>query len=205
MNAKTKQSTFGSLGLAWRVALICAVLFSGRGVSAQVVFKPFSADMVKTMGKKTTMGKAYAIENALRVEGEEKGKSSISIMPFDRKLMWVLMPDQKMYMEMPWQGLTEVASIMQGAEIQRDSLGSEQVGAYHCDKSRVQTTYEGKTYTTTKWAAKELDGFVVKRQDEKGEWWQEYRNIHLGPQDPSLFAIPAGYQKMDLGGMFKPR
>ncbi len=69
----------------------------------------------------------------------------------------------------------------------------------------MQTTYEGKTYTTIEWAARELNGFVVKRADEKGQWLTEYQNVRLGPQDPALFEIPSGYQKMTMGGMRAPQ
>jgi len=92
-----------------------------------------------------------------------------------------------------------LAATMQGAKVDRTALGSEQVGAYHCDKSRVQVTYEGKQYTSIEWAAKELNGFVVKRQSEKGDWPTEYQNVKLGPQDPSLFEIPAGLEILNRG------
>jgi hypothetical protein len=47
---------------------------------------------------------------------------------------------------------------------------------------------------------------VVKKQDENGTWTVEFENIHLGPQDPSLFEIPAGYQKMEMpAGMPTPQ
>lgn len=188
----------------WPVAFAFALLVCARPARAQSLFKPFSADQVHVVNKKTTNGKVLAIENAVRVEGENnKGKKSISITRFDRNVVWVLMPDQKMYMEMPFQGLAEMASTIKGATVKRDSLGSEQVGAYHCDKARVETTYEGKVYVSIEWAAKELDGFVVKKADEKGSWSTEYQNVQLGPQDPSLFEVPAGYQKFSLGGLFK--
>ena len=188
--------------VSW-LALGCALLWSGESTKAQSLFKPFSADQVHTVNKKTTTGKVQAIENAVRIESENKGKKSITITRFDRNVTWSVMPDQKMYMEIPFPGIGEMASTMKGATVKRDSLGSEQVGAYHCDKSRVETTYEGKVYVSIEWAAKELDGFVVKKSDEKGSWSTEYQNVQLGPQDPSLFEIPAGYQKLSLGGLFQ--
>jgi hypothetical protein len=42
---------------------------------------------------------------------------------------------------------------------------------------------------------------VVRRQDEKGVWSTEYQNIKLGPQDAALFELPAGYQKLNMGGL----
>jgi hypothetical protein len=43
-----------------------------------------------------------------------------------------------------------------------------------------------------------LGGFVVKKLDEKSREITEYKNIQLGPQDPSLFELPAGYKKMSM-------
>lgn len=57
----------------------------------------------------------------------------------------------------------------------------------------------GHEDTSIQWAAKELNGLVVKRQPENGEWTSEFRNVRLGPQDPSRFEIPAGYQKLKMG------
>jgi hypothetical protein len=168
-------------------------------------FPPFSAEVINTFGKETHRGKIYTIEKAMRMEGEEQGQKGITIIRYDRKVMWILMPEQKMYMEMGNLGAGADWSRLEGAKVQRESLGTEQVGPYHCDKSRVRVTYEGKVYTSIQWAAKELDGFVVKTQGEKGEWTTEYQNIRLGPQDPSLFEIPSGYQKMSMGGMQAPR
>jgi len=191
--------------LLCRFAMACALLLSVPVIHAQAHNPSFSADQVQVINKKTTTSKVYSSEKAIRVEKEEKGKPSITIMHLDRKSVWVLNPDQKTYMDMGSIGAAgaDMASSMEGAKIQRDPLGSEDVGAYHCDKFHVQTTYEGRVYNSIEWDAKELDGFPVKQADDKGKWSKEYQNVKLGPQDPSLFEIPAGYQKIDLGGLFK--
>jgi hypothetical protein len=185
-----------------RVAALGALLIGGAPGYSQVSLRPFSADQTHTVGKKTTNAKVYATEKAIRTEGEDaKGKKSISILRFDRKIMWILMPGQQMYLEMPavGAGISELARDMEGADVQRQPLGTEQVGSYLCDKYRVQVNYQSRTYTSIEWAAKELDGFVVKKQGEKAEWSTEFRNVHLASQDPSLFEIPTGYQKFNLG------
>ena len=184
-----------------RAAAICAaLLLSGVTANAQALFRPFSADQIHTAGKKTRNAKVYAMEKAFRIEAEEKGKKTISILRLDRKTMWVLMPDQKMYMEMPGgPGVAELTRDVEGINRERESLGAEHVGAYQCDKYRSRLTYEGRVYTSIEWAAKELDGFVVKSQGEKGDWSTEYQNVQLGPQDPSLFESPPGYQKLNFG------
>jgi len=194
----TRQRMF--LGTAIGVLLLGTAM-----ANAQRKNPSFSADQVQVMGKRTTNSKVYSSEKAIRIEKDDKGKQSITIMRLDQKAVWVLNPAQKTYMDMGGIGAAgaDMASSMEGAKVQRDPLGSEEVGGYHCDKYRVQTTYEGHVYTSMEWDAKELDGFPVKQADEKGAWSKEYQNVHVGAQDPSLFELPAGYQKIDLGGLFK--
>jgi len=205
MNEKIRRMVWDKLLLVCQFAVFCALLIGSQDAGAQTSIPSFSADEIRTMGKEVTTGKVYASADAVRTEGERKGKKTISIVRLDKKVIWNLMPDQKMYMELPYMGSADVASMAKDAMIEKESLGSEQVGAYHCDKYRVKATYEGKVYTSLEWDAKELNGFAVKKGDEKGHWTTEYQNIHLGPQDPSLFEVPAGFQKFSLGGMFKPR
>lgn len=174
-------------------------------LAGQTKPRSFSADQVRTMGKRTTTGKIYVSGNAARVEREQTGRQLVSILLFDRKVMWVLMPAQKMYTETD--NVTTDPSqfgTSDGFKTERQLLGNEQVGPYQCDKYRVQSTLDGREYVSFEWDAKELGGLAVKMQGEKGDWTTEYQNIHLGPQDPSLFEIPAGYQKMSMGGMLKP-
>jgi len=72
----------------------------------------------------------------------------------------------------------------------RESPGPEHAEPYNCDKFLVHVTFEGNVYAVTEWAAKELNGMVVKAQGEERDWSSEYQNIQIGPQDPSLFEIP---------------
>ena len=191
-----------------QTAVFGILMFTGIGVHAQLNPRPFSADQITTRGNKTTTAKVYGTEKAIRVESKDnKGKQSINIMRLDQKAVWVLMPDQKMYMDMGKLGAAsmDMATSVEGAKVERESVGSEQVGAYHCDKYRVRATLEGHVYTSFEWDAKELGGFPVKQASEKGDWSKEFQNVQLGPQDPSLFEIPPGYTKMSLGGMLGNR
>ena len=144
----------------------------------------------------------YAVEQAFRMEGEEQGQKSIVIMRLDRKVLWSLMPDQQMYAEIPlnWGQSFSQAAQDPTAKVEREELGTEQVGPYHCLKYRVRVTYQGQVYSGIQWSAPELDGFVVKMYDEKTKTTVEYQNIHLGPPDASLFEIPPGYQKLNFPG-----
>jgi hypothetical protein len=202
MNYRRRGLSWGQFHLVYSVTAFCVWLAGTAGLNAQSLFRPFSADEIGTADKTSAPGKVYANEKASRTEMETDGQKVISIVRFDNKVIWVLMPAQKTYMEMAFSGgpsLAEYAEYLEGAKTKRDSLGSEQVGPYHCDKFRVRVTYAGQDYMSTQWAAKELNGFVVKRQPENGEWTSEFRNVKFGPQDPSLFEVPAGYQKTKMG------
>lgn len=201
---RTRTSSSG-LFFGFPFAIFALLLLACAGAGAQSQPRDFTADVIHTIGKKVTNERVYSSDKAIRVEKDERGKHSITIMRLDRKAVWVLMPEQKSYMDMGGlgQGSMELATSVAGAKTERQALGSEQIGPYHCDKFRVQTTYEGHVYTGIEWDAKELGGFPVKQADEKGSWSKEYQNVKLGPQDAALFEIPADYKKLDLGGMFK--
>lgn len=204
----TRQSSFGLRGLAWRVALVGFISLSAQIARAQMVSKPFSADKVVTQRGKTTTDKVYATPAAMRVEGARDGKKFISISRWDRKVVWSIMPDQKMYFEMAIPAGAEMASamndlsktLMKDAQMKRESLGSEQIEGFLCEKTRTTVTWQGVTGTNIQWSAKDLGGFVLKKQDDTLGQVTEFKNIRLGPQDPSLFELPPGYKKMGASG-----
>ena len=204
MTSKTKRS-IDSLPGRWKFAAFCAVLAFAGGVRAQVTSKPFSADMIKTSHNKTTTAKVNVIATAIRTEGVQNGQKFITIMRYDRNVLWSIMPDQKMYFEMPIPAGAQMASgmkeMMKGMDVKRESLGSEQVNGFLCDKTKMIVTWQGITATSIQWAAKDLGGFTVKTLDERTGDTTEYKDIHPGPQDASLFELPAGFKKMDMRGM----
>jgi hypothetical protein len=201
MEKGTKRRVLGSRYLLFSIAAFYALSSNISSVDAGTSLPSFSADVTHTVDKQTSTGKIYATRNAVRTEIERvvKGQEVITIVRLDRNELHVLAPAQATNVEMPYindTGTSEAEFViyMEGAETQRASIGADQIGAYHCEKSRVQVTYQGHVYSSIEWAAKELDGFVVKRAGEQGEWSSEYSNVRLGPQDSSLFEIPAAYK-----------
>lgn len=204
---RNRSSQLHQSSLHRHAALTCGLLLTTSLLLGQAKNPSFSADQVKVMLGKTTTTRVYSTDQAVRIEKEEKGKPGITIMRLDQKAVWELNPAQKTYIDMGEMGSAsiELANTAGNQKTQRELLGSEQVGAYHCDKYRVKTTVSGQVYTMLEWDAKELGGFAVKMSDEKGTWSKEYQNVKLGPQDASLFEIPPGYKKMDLAGMMGKR
>lgn len=188
---------------------------TGNLANWNFLLRPFSATMVATAKSRVTQMKYYVTGGAIRMETEQNGKQSIVIMRTDCGLMWTIMPQQKMYMEIDFGAFKSLAKGLGGtpggsnvtnavrmpdAKFTREKIGTEQLGPYFCDKYRFTVISESKTYSGVMWAARQLNGFPVKWLDERTGNTIEYRDIDLGPQNPSLFEPPAGYRKMTMPG-----
>jgi hypothetical protein len=189
-----------SLGTIVCIVALLAILLCCSRAFAQSALRPFSANEARTVDKKTTTRKIYVTDHAVRIEtnGDENGQGSIAIVRLDLNQIDILSPARNTNVGMPYAGEAgaanaEFASYLNGAEVQRESLGIDQVGQFRCEKSRVKVTYKGRVYVSMEWATTEMKGFVVKRQGGDGEWSTELSNIQFGPQEPSLFEVPSGF------------
>lgn len=193
------------------LALLCMACTAAFG-------QAFSADMVDTEGKEAkTNAKIYVDSDHMRVESEgEEGHSGIMVMNYSTGVMDIIMPQQHMYMESKAdQGAGRNMRIFQiynvenacpdWQRIQKENgttatcrrVGDETLRGRSTVKY-VGTSSDGKTSTV--WIDKSLR-FPIQWQEEDNTGSLE--NIHEGPQPASLFAIPPGYQKMDLGNMMR--
>jgi hypothetical protein len=172
------------------------------GVLAQA--GEFSADMVITPGTGQAMkGKIYVKGNRTRNEIQSGADKTVNIMDNDAKKVWVLIPDQKMYMEM--QPTPEMAASSQKREelekmADMKVLGTEKVEGYECDK--ILYAYRDKSMgVMTQWIAREL-GYPIKifYEGAQGKTTLEYKNIKKGGVSDSLFSVPPDYQKMSMPG-----
>lgn len=171
--------------------LAALALFCYTGYSAAETSPEFSADMVSRSGNQTMSGKIYAAQDKMRTEMPE----AIIITRLDQNVSWVIMPQEQMYMEQPIDRNTLPKTSKEVAgELERVSLGKEDVDGQPAEKFKVTYTQAGARVVMYQWL---LDsGFPVKMEDEDGSWGVEYKNVSLGPQPDSLFEPPAGFQKM---------
>ena len=171
------------------IALVMGVfiLFS----TAIVLAEDFSADMINTTKGGIFRGKIFVAKDKMRMETQE----SISISRMDKKVVWILMPKDKMYMEQPFDPAQAVATAekMVG-EIERKLVGQEMVDGKMASKYQVVYSLSGKKETMFQWF---VSGFKmpVKSAAVDNSWIMEYKNIKTGKQPDSLFEVPAGYEK----------
>lgn len=169
--------------------------------------KPYSAETVlKT--KSTEMVSRICVGGKDRWRVEMVGQPQVQIVRLDRKVMYTLLPPSKSYFEMPMTDeeaspAFKAESRVQG-KVTRKPLGTEQVGGRPTRKYEVTITAPGqKPRVMYEWFSEEL-GVPLKMMPADQTWSMEYRNVKLGPQDPKLFEVPAGFTKMSLPTMPGP-
>ena len=169
---------------------VCAFLV--MGVSS-VFAQEFSADMVSRMGKQTMTAKIFVAKDKIRMEMP----GSIMIIRSDKKVSWMIMPSEKMYMEQPidMSKAPKTAKEFAG-ELERTSLGMETINGQQTEKFQVTYTEDKKTMSVYQWIK---DGQIpVKVEAVDGSWSMEYQNLKVGPPPADLFEPPAGYEKMAM-------
>jgi len=136
------------------------------------------------------------------------GDKMITIMRQDKKVSWTLMPSEKMYME------ASIAQAKTSADpssykVEQTVIGPETVNGVSTTKSKIiMTGPKGEKMGGFMWTTK--DNIVVKMdaiaidKKQKHRYKTELTNLKVGKQDPKLFEVPAGYEKMSIPGMFMP-
>ena len=174
--------------------------YGGPGFSGTVWFGENGGNAQK-MGSVHVGGAGFL----MNIEGQ--GQQVSSLIRWDSKIIWSLMHDQKLYMELPpeqsgWQEYEAKACVgYQNGEMQ----GSETVGGRTTEKWRCtgQTAVApgGTPSDATVWYDPELQ-FGVKSVEDNGNIF-EIRDIERGAQAASLFKVPDDYQKLDMSAMME--
>lgn len=167
----------------------------------------YSADSVMEAQGMSMVSRVYHGKNKERFEMTNSGMTSIMISRIDKKIAWMLMPDQKMYMEMDLKEAKQSSKDISDCRLSQKSLGTETVNGFKSTKNKItmtcpdKLTYDGHMWVTKEGIMMKMDA-VAKTEDGDVRFRTELKNVKIGRQDPKLFEVPAGYKKMSIGGMF---
>lgn len=179
------------------IIIITIFIFSSSALAFE-----FSADMIMThKGTGKTTSKIYYKNDRFRMDINAPEKMT-TITRIDKKVIWNVMHDQKMYMEMPFteENKPMVEEKFKG-EIERKYLGSETIDGHPTKKYMITYKVDNIKQQVYQWWATDIN-FPVKTASVDGSWVQEYKNINMGSQRNSLFELPKGYKKFQMpGGM----
>ncbi len=176
------------------IAIVLFVFLFAGTVSAI----EFSADTITTFkGEQQTKGKMYYKPDRFRMDMKVH-EEMIVITRIDKKVVWNIMTEEKMYMEMPFdlKNKPKVEEKFAG-EIDRKELGRETIDGHPTIKYLITYTVDNKKDQVYQWMATDIN-FPVKTSAVDGSWTQEFRNVKIAAQPDSLFEVPAGYQKMQM-------
>lgn len=191
-------------------ALAVAILFSVTVWAADKTFQEsdveYSADEQMETEDMAMQAKVYHAPGKERREQDMSGMTQIMIMRRDKNVVWMLMPEQKMYMEMKMGQGKEDTADLKDYTIEYSVVGEEVVNGINTTKNKViMTDKKGNKFGGFMWVSKE--GIMVKMdtvskvEGSKMRVKMERKNIKIENQNPKLFEIPSGYNKMSMPGM----
>jgi hypothetical protein len=172
------------------IFLLIGVVFLLPLGSAQAA--DFSAEVVNTNQGQTTRAKIFIQTDKIRME--TPGTEEYTILRSDRKVIWIVIPEEKTYIEIQSPHVRGAEVKMKG-ELKREYLSSEIVNGYATQKYEVHYLDKDTVHKAHQWVASDLN-YPIKISALDGSWNTEYRNIQVGPQANSLFEIPEGFDRV---------
>ena len=144
----------------------------------------------------------------LKSSSMEAGVDMVQIFRHDNKVLWQLMPSQKMYMEHSFgqPGQQQGPPDLSKWDFEETVVGEEVMDGMKVTKYKtIATSTDGKKFGGFSWRTKEgiplkMD-LLFKEGNEKKRMMTELKHVKIGKQDPSLFEIPQGFTKFDMAGM----
>lgn len=142
------------------------------------------------------------------------GSRQVTIVRQDKKVAWILMDEQKAYLEARLDDKNgQKQKDVRDCTYDHSPLGSERMEGLSTTKSSITMKCpDDLSYKGTMWIAMK-EGILVKLdatgKDKDGKdiyMKMSLKNISIKPQPASLFEIPTGYSKLDfsgIGGMIK--
>ena len=205
-----------------RAMVRCAFLLVFFVFAHVALAQEFSADVVSLKESSVDVKKIYAGKDKVRAELGGRGTSfgpAAVIIDEAQRIPIVLLTERHMYMEAPlamaaplitqfWRVPDVNDACPQWKKVAEQANAASNFGS--CTKEgsedvngRSTVKYKGVSThgdTSNVWVDTKLH-CVVKTADSAGGI--ELRNIQEGAQPASLFEIPAGYMKFDMGSMMR--
>jgi hypothetical protein len=190
---RTRKVLGTRLGFRWWL-LVLAVPGAAWGAE-------FSALMLVKDGVKTMPGKIYVSDGKMRQEFMDEGGQTITIVRPDQKVVWVILPRQRTYIEMP------LKTRLPGQFIQippqavgKRRVGQERLNGYDAEKFEVSVPVGPGLEQQAFWVATKL-GLPIKMESRGRQFSLEYKSIREEKVPDRLFNLPPGLQKMtSIGG-----
>lgn len=173
---------------------VCALLFAALLLtSAPASAIEFSAEFTEKIGDEVRTGKIYVTDDKSRYEVE--GSNTVEITRADQKVMWVVFPEKRIYVEEEFWGYP-IGSAFENADRQkssgnltREEIGYETIDTFRLKKYLVTVKYGDAEDKYYEWYRSDFP-IPVKTESLNGYMSYEYRRIKFTQQNPALFNPP---------------
>lgn len=161
----------------------------------------FSALMMVKDDAKIMPGKIQVSDGKLRQEFADEGGQTITIVRPDLKVVWVILPRQRSYMEIPLTTKLPGQFIQIPPQaLQKRLVGQERLNGYDTEKYEVSVPVGRGLEKQTYWVAAKL-GLPIKMECRERQFSLEYKSIREEKVPDRMFALPPGLQKLtSIGG-----
>jgi hypothetical protein len=159
----------------------------------------FTATLISKAGGQEIPGKVFVKGANVRNEIQAMGQTGIHITRPDKKLTYIILPQQKAYAEMPITANLQknMMTMSEKDKANLKKIGEETISGLVCDKYETTLSHQGKPLNFAIWIARDL-GVPVKMISENGTFGMEYKDIKKGEVADSLFEPPPGYRKVEM-------
>jgi hypothetical protein len=176
--------------------ILVASIFLAGGLARAA---QFTATMITKAGGMEIPARIFVKDNKVRNEVQFGGQNSIHILRPDKQVVWIILPQQKAYMEMPvtQEAAQKLMPVTAEQMAKMTKVGSDTINGYACDKYETSMPHQGKPVKITTWVANDL-GMPIKVVAADGSFAVDYKDIKPAQLEDSLFEVPKDYKKLNM-------
>lgn len=193
------------------LAVVAAGLWSAAPAGAVNILDlktEYSAASTIQTPKGPQYGRVWRTPTAVRHEMNGDSQPHTVIARLDRKVAWLLIPEQKLAVELGLENFGLPTELLTGAGVAQTPEGQETIAGQRTTKVRVERapnpngngSFVGHVWTTAQGIIMKIVGSGAN-QGRSGNVNISFSDVKIGQQDPSLFELPAGYRRLALMGV----
>ncbi len=187
----------------WLTAFAVTILTSA-GLPSPSGALDFTADRVTHTDRGFHYARIFYHDGMWRLEHNETGPVSVTIVRADQNQVWHLLPSTRHYKTLPYHrdyALHLMTTL--DNETSREMIGTQALDGHPTVLYEVGTTAPGgRKETFYQWIATDIN-FPLKLAKKNGDWMVEYRHVKLEPVADAFFQLPHRYVPMDEDHSFR--
>ena len=189
-----------AIPLAAAAALALAAIPNAQSDPRQHPTVEYMADYTSdTQGEPQGTGKIYYTKDRIRIDVNQAGTAVVMLIDKVKKQVVYIHPATKTYKAEPLED-ADIFNPYAGGGWEINKAGEEVVAGVPTTKWEVKpaekTMFQGFVWTTKENIQVKADG-VSTDEGKTSKNVFELKNLAIGPVDPKVFQVPAGYKRED--------